>query len=208
MTWEQLGSEVGFNLNGRTIKNAMGTIGYRQCIACRKGWASRPVKEKRIEHARIMLERYSVWQDCIPVRFNDNVHFGYGPQGRVYIIRKPGTRYCPEHIQHADPPMDKDKKRFHCWAAVEYDFKSDITFYDVPGNTNDKMTQQVYIDQILEPVVKPWIESGQHFVLEEDGDSGHGPGKSNIVRTWKEQHGLKHYFNCASSPDLSPIENC
>jgi hypothetical protein len=45
-------------------------------------------------------------------------------------------------------------------------------------------------------------------VLEEDGDSGHGPGKSNIVRTWKETHHLESYFNCASSPDLSPIENC
>lgn len=31
--------------------------------------------------------------------------------------------------------------------------KSDITFYEVPGNTNGKMSLQVYIDQILEPVV-------------------------------------------------------
>ena len=45
-------------------------------------------------------------------------------------------------------------------------------------------------------------------MLEEDGDSGHDFNKSNIVRTWKEKHGLKHYFNCASSPDLSLIENC
>ena len=66
----------------------------------------------------------------------------------------------------------------------------------------------VYRDVILEPVVKPWIECGQHFVLEEDGDSGHGTGKNNIVRTWKEQNGLEYYFNCHSSPDLSPIENC
>ena len=49
---------------------------------------------------------------------------------------------------------------------------------------------------------------GNEFVLEEDGDSSHGPGHSNIVRTWKDMHGLKHYFNCSNSPDLSPIENC
>ena len=66
----------------------------------------------------------------------------------------------------------------------------------------------MYIDSILEPIVKPWIETGQNFVLEEDGDSGHGPGKSNIVKTWKETHGLEYYFNCPASPDLSPIENC
>jgi hypothetical protein len=45
------------------------------------------------------------------------------------------------------------------------------------------MSQKAYIDQILEPVVKPWLDAGEHFVLEEDGDSGHGLGKNNIVQT-------------------------
>jgi hypothetical protein len=70
------------------------------------------------------------------------------------------------------------------------------------------MTQQTYKRDILKPHVKRWIEEGRSFVLEEDGDSGHGPGKSNPVRTWKEEHGLKSFFNCPRSPDLSPIENC
>jgi hypothetical protein len=70
------------------------------------------------------------------------------------------------------------------------------------------MLQRVYIDQILEPIVKPWLEEGQDFVLEEDGDSGHGPSKKNIVREWKEKNNLEFFFNCAQSPDLSPIENC
>jgi hypothetical protein len=70
------------------------------------------------------------------------------------------------------------------------------------------MTQRGYIDQILEPVVKPWLERGDVFVLEEDGDSGHGLGKNNIIRKWKNNNNLKHYFNVHSSPDLAPIENC
>ena len=71
------------------------------------------------------------------------------------------------------------------------------------------MTQDAYINQILEPVVLPWIQAGHDFVLEEDGDSGHGPAhNANKVRKWKEQYGLESYFNYASSPDLSPIENC
>lgn len=88
-----------------------------------------------------------------------------------------------------------------------HNFKSDIHFYNVPGNTNEKMSQRVYIDSILEPIFKSWIEAKHDFVLEEDGDSGHGPGKSNIVKTWKQNHDLEYYFNCSSSPDLSPIEN-
>ncbi len=98
----------------------------------------------------------------------------------------------------------------HCWAAIGYNFKSDIIFYNVPGNTNGKMSLQVYRDSILEPHVKPWIKRGDDFVLEEDNDLGHGIGKAktNIVRKWKEDNRLEYYFNCAQSPDLSPIENC
>ena len=46
------------------------------------------------------------------------------------------------------------------------------------------------------------------FILEEDGDSGHGARGTNIVKTWKEKNGLKHYFNCPGSLDWSPIERC
>ncbi len=90
-----------------------------------------------------------------------------------------------------------------------YDFKSDVIFYKVPGNTNGKMSLQVYIIQILGPVVKPWLLKKQDFVLDEDGDSGHGKAKNrNIVRQWKEENNPEYFFNCASSLDLPPIENC
>ena len=107
----------------------------------------------------------------------------------------------------------KKSKHHHVWAAVGQDFKSDLTFYDVPGNTNGKMPLAVYRDKILEPVVKPWILQARNglidpFVFEEDGDTGHGTGKNNIVRSWKAENKLDSYFNCPSSPDLSPIEKC
>ena len=44
------------------------------------------------------------------------------------------------------------------------------------------MSQRVYIDQILKPVVKPWLDRGYDFCLEEDSNSGHGTSKNNIVR--------------------------
>lgn len=49
------------------------------------------------------------------------------------------------------------------------------------------MSLKVYRDQILKPVVKPWLLEGQAFVVDEDGDSGHGKAKTrNIVRLWKK----------------------
>ena len=140
LTWEQLGMEVGLNVSGCTIKSALETLKYRKCIACKKGWVNRQMVEKRVEYAHIMLEWYPRPEDWYHVHFSDEVHFGWGPQGKLLIIRKPGMRYCADCIQEEAQPMEKDKKRFHCWAAIGYNFKSPIYFYDVPGNTNGKMS--------------------------------------------------------------------
>ena len=207
LTWQQLGYEVGLDCSGRTVQRAMETMDYHKCVSCKKGWVNLKTAAKRVEWSEFMLTRYPNSEDWNRVRFSDEVHFGWGPQSKLRIIRKPGQRYCQDCIQE-HVPNEKDKKRRHCWAAVGSSFKSFLHFYDVAGNINGKMSQKAYIDQIFEPVVKPWLDNGQNFVLEEHGDSGHGPGKSNVVRTWKEKNRLEHYFNRASSPDLSPIENC
>lgn len=145
------------------------------------------------------------------------MHTGFRPQGRVYVTRKPGTRTCSSCIQHVAPELkeDSEAKRKHVWAAIGYEFKSDLVFYDVPGNRNGKMGLQVYRDIFLEPIVKPWILDVQQgrcdpFTLEEDGDSGHGGTgkKMNIVRQWKRDNRLDSYFNVSGNPDFSPIENC
>lgn len=207
-TWDQLGYKVGLEYLGRTVQRAMGTMDYHKCIACRWGWVNQKTAKDRLNWASVMLERYPHPENWYRVRFSDEVHFGYGPQDKLNIIWKPGMHYCQDCIQEHNEPAEKDKKHYHYWAVVGYNFKSGIYFYNVPGNTNGKMSQQVYIDQILEPIVKPWIQTHQDFVLEEDGDSGHGPGKSNIMRTWKEKNGLESYFNYHNSHDLAPIENC
>ncbi len=102
----------------------------------------------------------------------------------------------------------KYEKRFHCLAGIRYKFKSNIIFYNVPGNTNGKMSLQVYIDQILEPVIKLLLLKKQDFV-KEDGDIRHCKANNRkIVRKWKEENNLDYFFNFAFSTNLSPIENC
>jgi hypothetical protein len=183
LSWEALGREVGLDCSRRTIQRAMGSMSYHKCIACTKAWCNNSTAKHRVEWSTVTKERYPEPEDWKPVRFSDEVHWSLGPQGKMRIIRKPGERYCADCIQQQDNKEDeKLLKRLHSWAAVGYDFKSDLHFYDVASNTNGKMTQRDYINQILEPIVKPWLK-GPRFVLEEDGDSGHGPGKHNIVRT-------------------------
>ena len=209
LTWEQLAEEAGLeDVSGRTVRRHMGTMGYRKCLACRKGWVSQQNAKRRVKWARDALDSRPFKEHWRDVRFSDEMHAGYNSEHTINIIRRPGERYCQDCIQHAPEPDEADRKRQHCWAAAGWNFKSDIHFYEVPGNKNGKMSQHVYRDEILEKAVKPWLDANQSFVLEEDGDSGHGPSKKNIVRTWKENHGLKFYFNCPFSPDLAPIENC
>jgi hypothetical protein len=193
LTWEQLGSEVGLDADRKTIQKALGALGYHKCIACRKQWVDNSTAIRRVEHSRVMLECYPHWTDWKGVRWSDECYWGWGPQGKLWIIRKPGMRRCHNCVQQASQPKEKDQKRLHIWSAVGWDFKADLAFYDA-GNTNGKMSQRVYIDQILEPVVKPWL-NGPKFVLEEDGDSGHGTSANNIVRTWKKDYSLTTYFN-------------
>lgn len=99
---------------------------------------------------------------------------------------------------------------FYYPELVGYNFKSDIYFYGVPGNKNGKMTHQVYIDSILEPIVRPWLEDKQDFVLEEDGDSGHGgTGRKNPVRrAGKKRMGIYLWIeNCWAIPEKCILEN-
>ena len=120
-----------------------------------------------------MLQKYPKASDWHSVRFSDEVHFGYGPKGRLYVTRMPGERYCFECVRPAAEPEEKDKLRGHAWGAISWTFKSQLYWYDM-GNRNSKITAKYYRDGILEGQVKPWLNAGKAFVLEEDQDSGHG----------------------------------
>ncbi|KAF2029788.1 hypothetical protein EK21DRAFT_89559 [Setomelanomma holmii] len=165
LLWHDLAYEVGLEgLDSRTIAHAMGNImSYHKCIACQKKWCNKKLAKDRKAWAELMKDRYPEPSDWYRVRFSDEVHWAIGPQGSIYIREEKDDR-------------EKVLKRVHAWAAIGHNFKSDLTFYEIKSNTNGKMTQRAYIDQFLEPVVKPWLERGDDFVLEEDGNSGHGPG--------------------------------
>jgi hypothetical protein len=212
LSWQELAWEAGVEgVSTRTISRAMGeTMSYHKCIACQKAWVNDSTARARKSWAESALSLRPNPENWRGIRFSDEVHWAIGPEGSIYVIRKPGERYCKDCIQVREEKDDYEKKelkKVHAWAAVGWEFKSPLVFYEISSNSNGKMTQRAYIEQILEPVVKPWIAKDHSFTLEEDGDSGHGPGPSNIVRTWKNINKLDYYFNCHSSPDLTPIEN-
>lgn len=64
----------------------MGTMEYHRSIACQRGWVNEKTRKDRLEHATVMLQRYLNPQDWYRVRCSNEIHFGYGPQGKLHII--------------------------------------------------------------------------------------------------------------------------
>ena len=77
---------------------------------CQRGWQSPKSAANRVEYATVMLQRHPEPEDWDRVRFSDEVHFGWGAQRQLRIIRKPGERYCITCIQHKEKPKAKDEK--------------------------------------------------------------------------------------------------
>ena len=174
-------------------------------IAVSKPQVSAFTARRRVEYAEKLLEQRPNARDWRDVLFFGECHFGWGGSTKKKrIIRQKGHRFDADCAQ-------KDEKGIHVWAAIGYDFKSELIEYEVPGNTNGKMSQKVYIEAILEPYIKQLMIK-KDFVWEEDGDSGHGPpnptGKKDSVSIWKLQNGLQCLRNALLSPDLAPIEAC
>ncbi|KAK3291257.1 uncharacterized protein B0H64DRAFT_436110 [Chaetomium fimeti] len=166
LPWEAIPSAAGLDIevSARTVCRALRELNFRKCIACEKQYRSTQSKENRVEYSRIMLERYPEAGDWYYVRFSDECHFGWGPQGKIWVLRRPWERFCPDCMVEKDAPKEKDLRRLHCWAAVGHDFKSPLVWYNVPGNSNAL-----------------WLREGYSFVLEEDNDSGYGGKGNNIV---------------------------
>jgi len=189
-----------------TLRKAFQDRGYHKCIACQKPFLTE--KSIRERHSYLNIRRFWTLDQWRTVRFSDECHFGLGPRRKLKVIRRRGERYHDDCIQKTFKSKNiqhKNEKRWHVWAAIGYNFKSKLVFYE-SSSSNGKMTGKIYIDRVLSEV-QNWIDNGQKFILEEDQDSAHGVGKDSQVRKYKEQMGLQYFFNASGSPDLAPIEN-
>jgi hypothetical protein len=100
--------------------------------------------------------------------------------------------------------MDPDSEDFTTFITRHGSYKYKVLPFGLTGGPS---TFQHYINDVLSGPVREWIDCGEDFVLEEDKDSGHGTGARGPVQSYKQQIGLKCFFNAPGSPDLAPIEN-
>ncbi|KAL9036867.1 MAG: hypothetical protein Q9214_005949, partial [Letrouitia sp. 1 TL-2023] len=133
LPWSQLPGKAGVDLVG-------GKHQWRSISRRLKKHAT--TTRKRREYAKKMLEerpKPEHWEDVL---FTDGCYFGFGPEGKGMIIRREGERYEPKHVQLRGRRPNKEEKppRVHAWAAVGYNFISNLYFYEVPTNENGKIS--------------------------------------------------------------------
>lgn len=212
LSWAGLARAAGMETacNPRTLHRAMGTLGYRRCLACGRSAVHRRCRDKRVDYAKRMLAALPRAADWRAVRFSAELHFGFGLDGRVRLLPRAGEKLCPA-CAAADGGWPRDVRRVHAWAAAGHGFKSELVFYEASTSAScaGTMTMADYHDKILEGPIRAWIGAASPaFVLEEDGEAfAHGGlSKANAVQRWKEAAGLRHFFSCGDCPDLSPLD--
>ncbi|UNI17054.1 hypothetical protein JDV02_003434 [Purpureocillium takamizusanense] len=217
--WTRLAKAAGVEVtvNPRTLHRAMGTLGYRRCLSCGRSVVHRRCREKRADWARRVLEAYPTTEDWRRVRFSIELHFGFGLDGRVRLLPRPGERlHCPGCEAGDDAGLGseagwpRDIRKVHAWAAAGYGFKSKLVFYEDSTSPNCAGTPSMadYHYKILDKEVRSWLAADPAFVLYEDVEAfAHGGlSKQNAVQSWKESAGLRHVFGCGDAPDLNPLE--
>ena len=127
-------------------------LGYQRYLAYRKGWVTEKITKLRVKFAEEMLTKYPNPEDWYNIRFSDEVHLGFGPAGRIYVIRKPSEVNYPDCMQHENAPKKQDEKKVHAWSAIGKDFKAPLHFYNA-GNSNGAMTMTCYLDLLKKEVV-------------------------------------------------------
>lgn len=215
MQWIGLVWELDLNVAPKTLRRTINkALDYGKYDAAIKEALSERTKGDRwiwADNALVIRPTVEHWKT---VRFSDEMHAGFGPEGQPKIIRKRGRamRGRFDNIQHQHKPTDNQAiGKVHVWAAIGWNFKSPLIYYEVK-DPQGAITHKAYIEQILEVEVVKWIQRGDTFVLEQDGASGHGGGpkarKNNPVALWLRNHNIDTYFNCHDSPDFAPIETC
>ena len=205
--WDELSKEcLGKEVSAATLRREIQTLDYYRCVFCNRYYMNAELTRERVEYCHATLAQRPLPENWEPVRFCEEVHATWGPNGESRVFRRPGERVCRDciKVQGQEGP---EKRRVHGWAAAGLNFKTKFTMYDQldQGNYICKMGVKTYTNNILEPIIKPWLQAGHQFVLEED--RAYGIGVNSELRKWKRNNGLQYYFNNPFSPDLAPLEN-
>lgn len=188
-------TSLGHPLSRRTVARRLRAFGIR---------AYRPFRGTvlTIRHRQLRLRwatQVRRWQlrDWRRVLFTDESRFAISrADGRVRVYRRAGERTANCCIQESEPYGGGSVM---VWGGICGDQKTDLVV------VNGNLTGQRYIDQVLRPVVLPFLQRQQHGVLYQQDNAP--PHVARIVHNFFNVNNVNVMPWPARSPDLSPIEH-
>jgi transposase len=202
--WATLIKEWNLSISARTLAREFNAQGYYKCKACQKGLISLLNLQRRLQFAEDNWNQsITYWKSVI---FTDECHLSRNNRSVDYVIRARGQQFCSDCIQVQQKQTNVE---FSVWAAVGWNFKSPLIFYNKSG-LNGGFTGEDYQRDILEGYIKKEFSKihRKHYIIQEDNDGAHGTKtKNNPNAKWKQNSGIRFLLWPPQSPDLSPIEN-
>lgn len=115
---------------------------------------------------------------------------------REYVWRREGERFAQCTIRETDAFGGGSVL---VWAGISLDGKTDLHI------VNGTMTGRRYIDEVLEPIVRPYAGAiGPDFILQDDNARPH---RARIVDNFLQDEGIERMDWPSKSPDFNPIEH-
>ena len=130
INWAELVDQFGFNFIPQTLKEHMAKRSIYTFFPCAKPWINEKPARNWLSWAKEMFSKYPSTQDWRSVRFSDEVHFGWGPQGKQLIIRRRGKMqrghpYCIQRLETREKGSNIPK--VHFWGGCRLQLQLQIT---------------------------------------------------------------------------------
>ena len=182
--------ELNLTCSIATIKRRLREAHLNGRKTAYKTFLTPEAKVKRLEFAKANKNRN--WRD---VMFTDEVLIQTSKHGTTWVRRPPGTRYDERYLRQVNR---NGRCTLMVWGAITSNRMLDLVV--IPGRLN----HQIYIQDILDPVVKPYHAANPSMVFQQDNA---GPHRANKVQRWFRENGIDKLNWPASSPDINIIEN-
>jgi len=100
-----------YGISQRSIRRIIQARGYYVYKACKKTWIDEDLAPRRKKWAVDMLEKYLTKESWWRVRFSDESHGSYSPEGTINVLRKAGQREHPNCIQRVNDGKHSKKSK-------------------------------------------------------------------------------------------------
>lgn len=187
-------------ISSRTVRRRLKAVGLR----CRRPYhgAKLTRNHRRLRVAWALRHRRWRLNQWRTVLFTDECKFNVDSSDRrQHVYRRSGERFtdaCVIETNRWGGPS------VMVWAGFSHRHKTDLVFLEYGGGRGRGFTAQRYVDQVLQPVVLPFLNVHPGTVLQQDNARPHA---ARLTQNFLTANNVQTLPWPALSPDMNPIEH-